>query len=36
MTNDNTNNTNSLRKHNHDRQPNCEAALTVLGYAEDR
>ena len=36
MTYDSTNNRNSLHKHNHDRQPDYEAALTVLGYREDR
>ena len=36
MIYDNPNNANNLHKHIHDWQPNCGAALTVLGYREDR
>ena len=36
MIYDNLNNPTNLHKHNHDQQPNCGAALTVLGYREDR
>ena len=36
MTYDNPNNINNLHKHKHDWQPNCGAALTVLGYRGDR